>query len=429
MANLQSIAHAETVIDEFKDSMHDRALVVGAGFAGATAARYLAKNSMDTSVLLVEAQKAPCQRIKCGEGVSERLFSDVELQPRDEWISTRISKIHMIYPNGKMAYYKASGYILDKRKTIQDLSKEAERVGAKLLTSTRVTDYDQYTKEVTLRVVEQNGRHKDFVVEPNIVIGCDGTNSTIGRRSGLLTEDEWRRCALALGYRVEDYEVKSDVIGSISTDTIYFVCPRNRNIGYGWIFPKGKDQINMGIGIPGYLRGEQPYKLLREFMTEHGISGNLVEWLSGALPSFGPPAKIFTDGVMLVGDAARQINPITFGGNRAAAIAGRIAGEIASEAFERKDTSEIFLKTYQDKCIRLGMYDPALYESTKFYFGDGSLETLNFIGDLFENSDLRSPVAKMRAVFRMLCKSERPLSFSDLSTLERAETLFLEIGW
>jgi digeranylgeranylglycerophospholipid reductase len=57
--------------------------------------------------------------------------------------------------------------------------------------------------------------------------------------------------------------------------------------------------------------------------------------------------KIATDGLLIVGDAARQVNPVTGGGILAAITAGKLAGTVASKAIERDDWSLTNLKEYQ----------------------------------------------------------------------------------
>jgi digeranylgeranylglycerophospholipid reductase len=56
-----------------------------------------------------------------------------------------------------------------------------------------------------------------------------------------------------------------------------------------------------------------------------------------------------TDGVMLVGDAAHQSDPLTGGGIITGMTAGVIAGEVAADAISGGDVKRASLKDYEDR--------------------------------------------------------------------------------
>ncbi|MEM1797762.1 MAG: NAD(P)/FAD-dependent oxidoreductase, partial [Candidatus Jordarchaeales archaeon] len=64
-------------------------------------------------------------------------------------------------------------------------------------------------------------------------------------------------------------------------------------------------------------------------------------------PLGGPNAKNVADGLMLVGDAAGQVHPITGGGMGYAIVCGSIAGKVAMECIEKGDVSEKALSKYE----------------------------------------------------------------------------------
>jgi digeranylgeranylglycerophospholipid reductase len=69
----------------------------------------------------------------------------------------------------------------------------------------------------------------------------------------------------------------------------------------------------------------------------------------GGVPVSGPIERTVTDGLILVGDAARQSDPLTGGGITNAMDAGKIAGEVCIMAKEKGDYSVRTLKEYEDK--------------------------------------------------------------------------------
>jgi digeranylgeranylglycerophospholipid reductase len=75
--------------------------------------------------------------------------------------------------------------------------------------------------------------------------------------------------------------------------------------------------------------------------------GKPLDWVAGGVSTNPPLDKTVAPGIVLVGDAARQIDPITGGGVANACIAGRIAGEVLGEAAQKGDFSLDQLMKYE----------------------------------------------------------------------------------
>jgi len=77
-----------------------------------------------------------------------------------------------------------------------------------------------------------------------------------------------------------------------------------------WVFPKGKNLANVGLGILGSKCGnERPISLLQKFMETYMPRGKIIELVVGGVPVSGPIKQTIADGLILVGDAARQSDP------------------------------------------------------------------------------------------------------------------------
>ena len=114
-----------------------------------------------------------------------------------------------------------------------------------------------------------------------------------------------------------------------------------------WIFPKGKDVANVGIGIIG--NSEVPaMDYLKKFIESKSElrKGSILEVNAGGIPVGGFLKKMTLDNFLVVGDAAHQVNPIHGGGIYEAQFAGRIAAEVIDEALQKGDTSEKQLNKY-----------------------------------------------------------------------------------
>ena len=84
--------------------------------------------------------------------------------------------------------------------------------------------------------------------------------------------------------------------------------------GYQWVFPKGENTANVGLGILGSKSGNiRAIYLLQRFLEIHMPQAKIVEMVIGGVPVSGPIKQTVTDGLMLVGDAARQSDPLTGG--------------------------------------------------------------------------------------------------------------------
>ena len=122
--------------------------------------------------------------------------------------------------------------------------------------------------------------------------------------------------------------------------------------GYVWVFPKSENEANVGIGVLlSRIQSEKdkPKHLLDKFIKEHPeYKGKVIAVISGAVSVSKPLEPSYTDNVMLVGDAARLIDPLTGGGIINAIISGKAAGKIAAEAIEAGNYSKEFLKRYED---------------------------------------------------------------------------------
>ena len=122
--------------------------------------------------------------------------------------------------------------------------------------------------------------------------------------------------------------------------------------GYVWIFPKGGDTANVGIGVmlsklkkPGEVKG-----YLDKFIAKDPrlSCGQPVEAIAGAVSVSPPLDKCIGDGLMIVGDAARIIDPITGGGIANGLLQGMHAGNVLAKCFQAKDYSEANMQEFED---------------------------------------------------------------------------------
>ncbi|HTX43419.1 MAG TPA: NAD(P)/FAD-dependent oxidoreductase, partial [Methanocella sp.] len=138
--------------------------------------------------------------------------------------------------------------------------------------------------------------------------------------------------------------------------------------GYVWIFPKGKREANVGLGILGSrYTGKHPIDYLHEFMAWRFPEGKIIETVVGAVPASGMLKQLSTGGLVLVGDAGRVSDPITGGGIYNGMVSGRIAGGVIADGIKANDVSAKKLQRY-DREVReaLGKMLDRNYKAKEF---------------------------------------------------------------
>jgi digeranylgeranylglycerophospholipid reductase len=300
-------------------------IVVGAGPAGSMAARFAAEQGV--SVLLLEKDRDVGYPVRCGEAISKKGVE--EFIPLDEkWISSKINKFSLNSPDGSevVIEFKDSGFILERKIFDYELAKTAANAGALILTRAYVNGLLFDGDKISGVKYEFRGEQKE--ARGKIIIGADGVESRIGRWAGLETFTDFR-----------DMECCVQVTASninVDPNTLYFYFGKNvAPGGYFWVFPKAGCSANIGLGISG-MEGKNRSALtyLNEFMEKHYPDAPVLTSIAGGVPSVTTLKKISAFGIMLAGDAGRQVNPLSGGGISTGMIGGSIAGRIAGESIK-----------------------------------------------------------------------------------------------
>ncbi|MDI6654279.1 MAG: NAD(P)/FAD-dependent oxidoreductase [Candidatus Hydrothermarchaeota archaeon] len=315
-------------------------IVIGAGPGGCHAARTAAENGL--RVLLVEKRQEIGAPKRCGEGLSIGGIKNLGLKPDPKWAMNEIRGASVYAPNGRkisIRYESTIGYILERKMFDKYLAIQAARAGARVLAKTAATGLvieNGFVKGAKFANFGEN-----YELSSKIVIAADGVESKAARWAGINTTNKLIDIDSGFQYEMVLELEEPDML------ELYFglkVAPR----GYVWIFPKGKDVANVGIGIGGKEIGPAK-KYLDKFIQEHPNlkRGSIIEVNAGGIPVGDPVKKLATNGFMIVGDAAHQVNAIHGGGIHEASVAGMIAGRVAAEAVKKGDFSEKVLAQYE----------------------------------------------------------------------------------
>jgi geranylgeranyl reductase family protein len=322
-------------------------VVVGAGPAGATAAKFLAEKG--EKVLLIDKSSFPRDK-PCGGGLSVRTlkrFNYISKDLIDAYSSDGI--IHSSSLKYEVQLHKdepIAAFVIRKDFDFGLLQLAIER-GTTFMERKTVSDVSILPEKVKIKL--NNGEY----IESQLVIGADGIYSTIAKKSGLgYRQSLLGRCLF------QEYHLDSSLFDDYFTEKrIFHFHLRFMGIkGYGWVFPK-KDSVNIGIGeIKPSATQSTNKPNLKEFyenyihlLKESKIippTINLGKIQGGILP-LTPLKKTFTDRVILCGDAAGLMNPLTGDGIDYAMSSGKFAAEVCTEALEAGETSASFLSKYQ----------------------------------------------------------------------------------
>jgi len=318
-------------------------IVVGAGPGGATAAHIAAQAGR--AVLLIEKRQEIGSPVRCAEGIGhEQLVQFIE--PDSKWIAAEIHQLEITtHANGATQTQRASGghgYILERRVFDRALAERAACAGATVRVKTSASGV--LVENGTVRGIKIHDGTREVDIESHIVIAADGIEAQVGRWAGLDTQLPLHDTMVCAQFLLAGIDVDP-------TCTYYTISEEFAPGGYVWIFPKGEGKANVGLGVQADLpRRAQPIELLTRFIeTQPNLArGHPVSLIVGNVPVALPPAHIVGNGIMLVGDAARQVDPLTGGGIINAMIAGKLAAQTAVEAIAARDTSARFLARYAE---------------------------------------------------------------------------------
>ncbi len=381
-------------------------IIVGAGPAGSMAAYEIAKEGLD--VLLLEKDRSVGIPVLCAEGITtegmERFFNIKDI-PK-QWVSATIEGAIAYSPQGRkmVVHHPEAGYVLERKIFDRDIAMRAVDMGAHLFTSAMATGLE-YDNDVLKGVfVEYKGERK--FIQTNIVIGADGVESLVGR---------WASISDPLRLQDVDSCVQITMRG-IDVQEGYAEFGMGNDIapgGYFWIFPKGKNWANVGIGVNPAIAQEKAIYYMNKFIEKRFKRYSVVEYITGAVP-VKPLKNISGNGVLLCGDAARLADPLSGGGIANAMWSGSFAGKVAAQAVKEDNYTDKFLSKYDDMWNKAYGKEMKLRETVKNIYlkmNDKRLEELyEIINDIVGGKTVSS-LDSTEMVFKVLKHSPKVLKW------------------
>jgi geranylgeranyl reductase family protein len=323
--------------------MNPPILVVGAGPAGATAARTLARAGV--TVRLLDRSNFPRNK-PCGGGISLRVLKRFPyLEGELGRIATHsVARLHLEGPCGASTIIDAGepAALMIRRAEFDELLVSlAVQAGAELVAGTEIVQASSTGAEVDL--VARDGRH----FKAPIVIAADGVHSVVARRLGI--NSGWPASSIALDMMEE---TSREVLRDRDPSTLWVAyghdpssqgrvasshgSPRRAPEGYAYVFPK-RDHVNVGIGyVLSHYRdsiGTAPYDLQRglvdQLRAQAVLEGESVRrnFTPAFIPVAGPLRRPGRGRVLLAGDAGGFVNAFTAEGIYYAMVSGELAAK------------------------------------------------------------------------------------------------------
>ncbi len=326
-------------------------LVVGAGTGGCMAAKTIAEAGFRTCIIDRKAEQRIGDKV-CGDAIGKHHFDNIGIaHPTGEELDQTMEGIKVYSPDMKTVVNVKGegvhGYLINRLLFGQRLLKEAKDAGASLIDSTIVTEpviKDGYAVGVSTKAPRTEENSEIFA---QVVVDASGHSAVLRKKlppeMGIETEvaDE----DVEICYR-EIREVKEQ-ISDQSFCKIYLDLQRFPG-GYCWIFPKSLTTVNVGLGVAMKEGFHNPKDLYNElilsmpfFKGSRALTGG-----GGLVPTRRPISPMVGNGIIIIGDAACQVNPIHGGGIGPSMMGGVKAGKVIIKALEKGNLSRESLWPY-----------------------------------------------------------------------------------
>jgi digeranylgeranylglycerophospholipid reductase len=321
-------------------------VIVGSGPAGSTTARFAAEAG--AKVLVIERRSEVGVPVLCGEGISRKI-DEWDMLEGDRWIAGKMDGAHIYSPDKSCVTLGAekagneTGYVIYRDIFDQELARRAIKAGVEYMMNTQAIGL--LKKEDKIAGIKAKHFDEILEIEAEIIVGADGVDSKVGQWAGIDTRLNPKDLETCCQYTLSNIDVKDAYCE-------FYLGKEIAPGGYAWVFPKSPGIANVGIGIlaslsePGMAK-----KLLDAFIQKDPRlkKGSPIRFLAGAVP-VANPVETVRDNLLLVGDAARHVDPITGGGLTHCLEGGKIAGEIIGKAVRKKNFSQEFLSEYETRC-------------------------------------------------------------------------------
>ncbi|MFH1821688.1 MAG: NAD(P)/FAD-dependent oxidoreductase [Methanobacteriota archaeon] len=343
--------------------------IVGAGPTGCFVGKCLAERGLE--VVIVEEHGEVGNPVCCTGIVGAGGLEELGIK-QGKWVLGKLRGATIYPPSNepiRLTTRRVEAFIIDRAEFDRSLATAAARAGATLLLKRRCLDlsFDDGP------VIKMNGKESEL--KARVVVGADGPASIVARKAGLIKSSKYIKCA-----QVETIAEASDGIAEV-----YF----SRSFAPGffsWLVKAG-DVCRVGLGA---TEGN-PNQMLKSFMTEHPVvsrkvGGKTLGACAGIIPEC-LSRKMCSGSVLLVGDAAGQVKPLTGGGIYFGLSCAKLAVEAVGNAIESGEIKR--LQEYESAVMGKFGVDFELGIRARRLFEQIPDEDLNILFKLMERDNVK----------------------------------------
>jgi digeranylgeranylglycerophospholipid reductase len=327
-------------------------IVVGGGPCGSFTAANLARNGVNTSVFEEHGEIGVPSH--CAGHLGIKGLRNLNLYPLPDGIveNTFCGAVFHSPSDKEFVVRFSSPVTCVVNRTLLDkhLAAVAEKAGVRYCLNSRVESVVVESGVVKGVTVRHEGKSEMHLAK--IIIDAEGISSRVLKQAGLSPLSR-RGVVNAVSAEVENVE-------DVDQDMVEVYLGQEYASGfYAWLIPKPDGKANIGLAA----KTGNPKELLQKFVHKHPAASKKLRVARFLRTNYhpitlgGPITSTFSDGLLVVGDAASQVKPTTGGGVVFGLTCAREAADVACEALRRGVFSSAFLGEYQKRCDRILGFD------------------------------------------------------------------------
>jgi digeranylgeranylglycerophospholipid reductase len=362
-------------------------IIAGGGLAGMIVASSAAYYSGQTLRILVvdrnpinDLGKKTINGWICGDAVGKNSVDYMSERIGIRWgypeIEHPVKGVIAYSPDHETAVpFDGDGYILNRKLLPQKQMKDALKVGVEFRDKVTLRSLIVEDNNTIIGVEGQDLTNKiKFKKTARLVIDCTGVTSVLRVNLPIKSFIQRRidRDDLeGTGRYIYNFDIAKE--DKTYFDPDYCIIHLDQQLapgGYAWVFPKGNNKVNIGLGVQqkafdALNKQMQVHRDLKELIDDYVLSNKVIanpkmsdgdmdqgnSWGTWQVSVRRQNDCLVANGYILVGDSAWMPKPLDAGGIGPAIIAATIAGRIAVEALQANDTSTKALWKYNNEFI------------------------------------------------------------------------------